>query len=240
MLLALLLALSVQAQDPEPSLHPLCLWEHPRDENAVEECVKNHAPDRVDYRQGYFISPLRDPANPALPDEIRDLQVGKLDNGDEVFMVSSLRYGDRMDGTEVLIWRKAGAGPGGVQVLVSNGFRAQGGITDVSLQGDKVEVGISFDTAWNGINDNWAGLPPGWNRLPAFGAGCATCAMGIAHVIYPERGHGQPVLNSVELDTIPQDSKCRSLKVGAMADYLPHAFTPDQFGELIRSLRDCG
>lgn len=238
--LALSVGAAAQAQDPVPSIHPLCLWEHPQDENAVEECAKRHAPDRVEFREGYFISPLKDQFNPLLPDEIRSLPVGKLGNGDEVFLISSLRYGDRIDGTQVLIWRKAGAGPGGVETLASSGFRAQGGITGVSIQSDRIQIGFSFDTAWNGINDIWSGLPPGWNHKPAFGEGCGNCAMGIAQVAYPDRGHGQPSLSSVELDAIPSDNKCRSARVGAMAEYLPHAFTPEQFGDLIRSLAGCG
>lgn len=238
--LALAFAAGARAQDPEPSIHPLCLWEHPKSDMAVQDCQKRHAPDRVTYREGYFISPLRDEFNPSLPDEIRSLPVGKLSNGDEVFMVSTLRYGDRIDGTQVLIWRKAGAGPGGIQVLASSGFRSQGGITGVALlPGDRIQVGINFDTAWTGIDGDWAGLPQDWDRSAAFGAGCGTCGMGIAQVIYPDAGHGRPGLGSIELDVLPDGDTCRSGKVLAMARYLPHAFTPDQFQDLVRRLKEC-
>ena len=238
--LALAFAACARAQDPEPSIHPLCLWEHPKDNMAVEDCQKRHAPDRVEYREGYFISPLKDEFNPSLPDEIRSLPVGKLSNGDEVFLVGTLRYGDRIDGTQVLIWRKAGMGPGGIQILASSGFRSQGGITGVAiLPEDRIQVGINFDTAWKGIDSDWAGLPPGWDRSPAFAAGCGTCGMGIAHVIFPDAGRGRPVLGSIELDAIPETDGCRSGKVRDMARYLPHAFTPDQFQELIRRLKEC-
>ncbi len=228
------------AQDPAPPIHPLCLWEHPADEKAVEACQKRHARDRVDYRESEFVTSLRDDFFPLLPDEIREQSIGKLANGDEVFLVSSLRYGDRIDGTQVLVWRRAGAGPGGIQTIVSSGFRSQGGISDVAVLADNsIQVGINFDTAWSGIDTGWEGLPKDWNHLPAMGVGCGTCGMGIAHVIFPEGGKGHPVLGSVEIDALPEGADCKSGKVAAMANYLPHAFSPEQFGDLVRSLGEC-
>ena len=225
-------------QSAKPSIPPLCLWEHAENDPSVEACIKRHSVDAVTFERGAYVSAIADELLPDIPDEIWATPVGTLKTGDEIFLIASRRYGEKIDGTQVVAWRKAPGG-GKIDVVATSGYREQGGIAAaVLLPSEAVQVDIRFDTAWGGIDDHWTGLPKGWNDPPPLGSGCAACGLGIAHVTFPSSGNGRPVLTSIDIDRADGDS-CKARQVRAMGGPAPYRFSPAQLGQLIRNLRTC-
>jgi len=237
----LLVCPSVYASDiRERVIAPVCLWELAENGGTVMACARGHGSIPVKIEDGVITSPMADESEPNNPDEIRATRLGRLRNGDEVFLITSMRYGEKEGGTKVVIWRVTSPDGGKVEVIATSGYRLQGGIAAAfPLADQRIQVDVTFDTAWNGINRNWEGLPDRFWKSSGFGVGCPFCGMGVAHVLYPSDGNGRPVLKSIEFDKVPEGNRCRGKQLLAMAGSLPHTFEPQQFHELIGALKTC-
>jgi len=224
----------------EAFIDPVCLWELAESGGTAMACGRKHGGIPVKIENGVMTSPMEDENQPNYPDEIRATRLGNLKSGDQVFLITSMRYGEKIDGTKVVIWRRAAPDGGAVEVVVSSGYRSQGGIVSATLLADeRIQIDITFDTAWSGIEEAWTGVPEDFRNAPTFDNGCAACGMGIAHVLYPSDGSGRPELKSIEIDSGPEENSCKAKQLLAKAGSLPHSFTPLQFRELLGALETC-